>query len=276
MTIRNLYLVFIMLNFLWPGISWSVTIKDGKNEVNISSDQYKLTWKKAETMGYSTAIPSGSKKSLIQNLKDPFYHGGDYANWEFWGATGKVKILEQNVGKSVVEYQSKGTEIMAYSITATYWDAVPYFMHEVRGTNLHKEPQAFPVSGYDPMFNPGYEFKEEEFKIWKEPIPHVAIWQPNGYFIALYSKNPRARARKGDWQGKGSVVQLNHDWQLDMIDRKKQSEPVTYCVALAKGGEGEAHQLAAEIKTMFEGKEPKSVNHNGKIPVFWASIKDKH
>ena len=61
-----------------------------------------------------------------------------------------------------------------------------------------------------------------------------------------------------------------------MIDRKKQSEPVTYCVALAKGGEGEAHQLAAEIKTMFEGKEPKAVNHHGKIPVFWASIKDKH
>ena len=89
MTIRNLYPVFIMLNFLWLGISWSVTIKDAKNEVNIFSDQYKLTWKKAETMGYSTAIPSGSKKSLIQNLKDPFYHGGDYANWEFWGGNGK-------------------------------------------------------------------------------------------------------------------------------------------------------------------------------------------
>ena len=37
--------------------------------LNISSDQYKLTWKKAETMGYSTAIPSGSKKVLSKTLK---------------------------------------------------------------------------------------------------------------------------------------------------------------------------------------------------------------
>ena len=205
---------------MWSTLSWAITIKDGKTEVNISTDQYKLTWQKAETMGYSTAIPVGSKKSLIQNLEDPFFHGGDYAGWEYWGATGKVKIAEQYVGKSVIEYQSKDTKIMAYSCTATYWDGVPYFMHEVRGTNLHKEAQAFPVSGYDPIFNPEYDFKKEEFKLWKEPIPYVAIWRSNGYFIGLYSKNPKAKARKGDWQGKGSVVQLNHDWQLDMIERK--------------------------------------------------------
>ena len=274
MKIRHLCLTATILIFVGSGTSWGVTAKDSKNEVNISTDQYKLTWKKAEMMGYSSAVPAGSKKSLIQNLKDPFIHGGDYAGWEYWGATGRVKILEQNANKSVIEYQSKGTKIMAYSCVATYWNAVPYFMHEVRGTNLHKEAQAFPVSGYDPMFRPGYEFKKEEFKIWKEPIPHVAIWRPNGYFIGLYSKNPKARARKGDWQGKGSVIQLNHDWQLDMIDKKKQSEPVTYCIALAKGGEDKAHQLATEIKSMFEGNEPKTVSRHGKIPMLWASIKD--
>ena len=49
------------------------------------------------------------------------------------------------------------------------------------------------------------------------------MWQfgdPMGTLPDFTVKTPKAKARKGDWQGKGSVVQLNHDWQLDMIERK--------------------------------------------------------
>ena len=42
----------------------------------------------------------------------------------------------------------------------------------------------------------------------------MVICRPNGYFIGLYRKNIKARAVKGDQNGKGSVIQLNRDWQL--------------------------------------------------------------
>ena len=55
---------------------------------------YKLSWKKAKTMGYVRAKPKGIAKSLIQDAEDPFSHAGDYAG----GNTGEKprKLIFKN------------------------------------------------------------------------------------------------------------------------------------------------------------------------------------
>ena len=77
---------------------------------------YKLSWKKAKTMGYVRAKPKGIAKSLIQNAEDPF----SYAGWEYWGETQKVNI-QKSPSKAVIEYTSKGTKFIEYSCVALGW-----------------------------------------------------------------------------------------------------------------------------------------------------------
>lgn len=264
--------VFALL-FTLPPPSFAVKVSDKAGAVTIKTDMYELTWKKAETMGYDGAMPVGAKKSLINPSDSTFFHGGDYAGWEFWGETDKVKILEENPGKAVVEYTSKNTVFFAYSCIATYWDGVPFFKHEVRGTNISKEARVWPISGYDPMVIPGVPFgvNREQAKTWKEPLPHVAYWTADGYW-GLYSANPKAKPKLGDWRGEGDMIQLDHDWQAALLEKKQQSEPIIYYVALAKGGEAEAHALADQVLNAL-GNEPKAVESVGKIPVLWGALK---
>lgn len=271
LTINILRIYVCLLVIVSP--VFAVDVNDKGNVVEIRTDQYQLTWKESERMGYQRAVPAGLKDSLIDTPDNPFFHGGDYAGWEYWGTTDKVNIIEQSLGKAVIEYISKGTQIIAYSVTATYWDGVPFFKHEVRGKNISNEPRVWPISGYDPMVNPGIPFRDDKsFKIWKEPpIPHVAYWTADAY-LGLYSANPKAKPKLGDWRGDGDLIQLDHDWQVAMLEKKQWGDPIIYFVALGQGGEAEAHAIADQVLKALED-EPKSVGPKGKISILWATLK---
>ena len=120
------------------------------------------------------------------------------------------------------------------SILVWHWDGVPYFKHEVRAKNIDKDAKVFPVSGYDPMVNPNLEFGDQRKK-WVEPIPHIAYWNANAYF-GLYSALAKAKPKFGDWQGKGSMIQLDHDRQMVLLNKKQVSDPIIYRVSIGKGG----------------------------------------
>ena len=262
------YLVFIFSQL--PNSSLPISVDDTSGIVDIRTDMYELSWKKADTMGYIRAKPKGVAKSLIQNAEDPFFHAGDYAGWEYWGETQKVDI-QKSPGKAVIEYTSKGTKFLEYSCLATHWDGVPYFKHEVRAKNISKEAKVFPVSGYDPMVNPNLEFGDQMEK-WVEPIPHIAYWNANAYF-GLYSALAKAKPKFGDWQGKGNMIQLDHDRQMVLLNKKQISDPVIYCVSIGKGGKDKAHKIAAEIQRVFAGADPQSVKVFDKLSTRWGTIK---
>ena len=109
------YLVFIFSQL--PNSSLPISVDDTSGIVDIRTDMYELSWKKADTMGYIRAKPKGIAKSLIQNAEDPFSHAGDYAGWEYWGETQKVNI-QKSPSKAVIEYTSKGTKFIEYSCVA--------------------------------------------------------------------------------------------------------------------------------------------------------------
>jgi len=261
-----LILIFLQLS----NSSFSIRIEDAGGTVDIQTDMYELSWKKAKTMGYVRAKPKGIAKSLIQNAEDPFFHAGDYAGWEDWGETQKVNI-QKSPGKAIIEYTSKGTKFMEYSCVATYWDGVPYFKHEVRAKNINKEAKVFPISGYDPMVNPNLEFGDQREK-WVEPIPHIAYWNTNAYF-GLYSALSKAKPKFGNWQGKGSMIQLDHDRQMALLNKKQVSNPVIYCISIGKGGKNKAHKIAFEIQRILAGADPQSVKLSDKLSTMWGTIK---
>ena len=74
---------------------------------------------------------------------------------------------------------------------------------------ISKEAKVFPVSGYDPMVNPNLALGDQMEK-WVGPIPHISYWNANTYF-GLYSALAKAKPKFGDWQGKGNMIQLDHD-----------------------------------------------------------------
>lgn len=269
----GVYVVILLVGFSLT--SDSVTVKDKGNAVSIKTDMLELNWKKTADMGYDSAVPTGAKVSLLKSADRVFYHASDYrGGWKQWGKLDKFKILEETPNKVVVEYTSFDGDSFEYSCIATYWDGVPFFKHEVRVTNKGPENTAWPVSGYDPMVNPGVPFGEKraKAKLWKTPIPHGAYWVDEGYFGALYSTHPDAKAKFGDWQGNFDWLQLDHDSQIALIEKKKQSEPILYFVAFAKGGEVEAHALADSIIKAKE-VDPQAVDFSGKLPITWGKMK---
>lgn len=254
----------------------SVTVKDKGNSVSIKTDMLELNWKKTADMGYDSAIPAGAKVSLLKAGNSVFYHGSDYrGGWKFWGKADKFKIVEETPNRVVVEYTSFDGDSFEYSCVATYWDGVPFFKHEVRVINSRgPENTAWPVSGYDPMLNSGVPFgdKRAKAKLWKDPLPHGAYWTDEGYFGGLYSAHPKAKAKFGDWQGNFDWLQLDHDWYVALIEKKKQSESIIYFVAFDKGGEAEAHALADSILKAKDA-DPQAVKPSGKLSTIWGKMK---
>ena len=107
---------------------------------------------------------------------------------------------------------------------------------------------------------------------WVEPIPHIAYWNANAYF-GLYSALAKVKPKFGDWQGKGSMRQLDHDRQMVLLNKKQVSDPIIYCVSIGKGGKDKAHKIAVEIQCVFARADPHSVTVSEKLSIMWGSIK---
>ena len=121
------------------------------------------------------------------------------------------------------------------------------------------------------MVNPNLEFGDQREK-WVEPIPHIAYWNADACF-GLYSALAKVKPKFGDWQGKGSMRQLDHDRQMVLLNKKQVSDPIIYCVSIGKGGKDKAHKIAVEIQRVFAGADPHSVTVSEKLSMMWGSIK---
>ena len=83
------------------------------------------------------------------------------------------------------------------------------------------------------MVNLNLEFGDQRKK-WVEPIPHIAYWNANAYF-GLYSALAKAKPKFGDWQGKGSMIQLDHDRQMALLNKKQVSDNYLLCFNWKRG-----------------------------------------
>jgi len=206
-------------------------------------------------MGYVRAKPKGIAKSLIQNAEDPFSHAGDYAGWEYWGETQKVNI-QKSPSKAVIEYTSKGTKFIEYSCVALGWRTLTLNTKFAPRTLTKK--QKYFLSQV--MIRWSIQTLNLEIKgiKWVEPIPHIAYWNADACF-GLYSALAKVKPKFGDWQGKGSMRQLDHDRQMVLLNKKQVSNPIIYCVSIGKGGKDKAHKIVAEIQRALAGADPQSV-----------------
>ena len=69
------------------------------------------------------------------------------------------------------------------------------------------------------------------------------------------------------------MIQLDHDRQMVLLNKKQVSDPIIYCVSIGKGGKDKAHKIAVKIQRVFAGADPHSVTVSEKLSTMWGSIK---
>ena len=265
---RDLALVFGVLLLAMPFMAFAVKVEDAGAEWIIETDMYRVHWKVAAQAGYSKAFAEGNKNSLIGGGggSRSFYHSANYAGWKDWGAAAKVEVVEEGGGKLVMSYEMDDGGSKIYHVTATYWDGVPYFKHEVV-VEAKSKVVSF-SDGHDPMWEPrNGQGAKNEYELWDQPFPHVAMANDDGY-IALYTEV--GTARKHAWQADGRM-DLVHDNVGVNLKKGAKSDPLVYYIAVGKGDLTDADKLADSVT-----KEPSSVlsvSPKAKLTTTWGDLK---
>lgn len=271
-----LVLAFVLLlGFIFS--SSAVDVTDDPAVVTIKTRFYELFWTADNGnhgMGYTDVTLEGLGTELMSGGE--LFHDLDYLGGKrHWGPMEEVEILQQNADMAIVKYVSHDNQTLEYTCIATYWEMVTYVKHEVTVTNDGPEAQAWPMTGEDPSLIPGIPIewddvaKEGNMASWKEPIPHIAYWNDEG-FGGLYASSPKARPRFGDWQGMGVRIRLDHGLLAKNVKKGETSPVLVYYVGFGPGGEDEAHALATQI---MESPEGRSVDPAGKLSATWGAIR---
>lgn len=259
--------------------SFAVEVTEEPLGIAIKTHLYELFWAKdngSHGMGYTEVT--------FEGLEDPIMSGGelfhdlDYLGGKrHWGpmVEKETKILQQTPDIAVVKYVSHDDRTLEYTCIATYWEALPYFKHEVTVKNDGPEAQAWPMTGEDPSLIPGIDIewdeekKEGDMAFWKDPLPHIVYWNDEG-FGGLYATTAKARPRFGDWQGLGVRIRLDHGLVGKNIQKKETSPVLVYYLGFGPGGKDEAHALATQIMEKPGGQ---AVEPAGKLSATWGTIK---
>lgn len=247
---------------LGAGHASAVSVSEADGVWVIETDGYTVHFREAAQAGYSQAIADGG--SLIgADQGRTVYHSSNYGGWRDWGAAVEASIVEEGAGYLVMKYVMNDGGSKLYHVTATYWDGVPYFKHE-----LSIEASAALASfsnGHEPMCEPrNGKGAENEYQVWEDPFPHVAFANGDGYF-ALYTENGTARMH--GWQADGRM-DLVHDNLSQDLTAGQSSDPVAFYFAVGTGGLDDAHALADSVTDI-----PTSVDPAGKAASTWAAVK---
>ncbi|MBM3216209.1 hypothetical protein FJZ36_14990 [Candidatus Poribacteria bacterium] len=239
--------------------------KDGANWL-IETDMYTVKWKTNAQAGYDGAWAKGNAKSIIgEGQGRTLYHSANYAGWKDWGICTSVKELEKAPGKVALEYTIDDGASKKWIVTATYWDGVPYFRHEV--VVEAKDAVVSFSDGHEPMLEPRNALKNE-FLDWKDPFPHGVVGNENGYF-AMYTEKGTVELFAG-WAPDGRF-HLVHNALGKALKKGEKSEPLVYYMAVGSGKAKDAHDIAGDVT-----KEPKgglAVSSLGKLATSWGEIK---
>ena len=269
--VKLLTVLFLMVTSV--ASIWAVTVDDDNEFIMVTTEGYDAWWRKPPIrMGYIQIFVAGSEESITGLGDRTFFHTSQYGGgWQQWGSLLDWEILEKEVGKAVIKYESKDGAQKEYTCIASYYDSVPYIKHEVTVTNVGAEAVTSFMSGHEPMFEPNRDF--EDMKAFDQPFPHVAYWVEEGYFAALYGPDAGS-ALTTDWQGQNpGRMHLIHDNLGEQLE-KGESATVTYYVAFGEGGDKEATALAEEVT-----KEPPkggSVSPVDSLTTTWGWIRTKY
>ncbi len=228
----------------------------------IETDRYAVHFREAAQAGYSQAIADGGSL-LGADQPRTLYHSSNYGGWRDWGAAAEVNIVEEGAGYLVMKYVMNDGGSKLYHVTATYWDGVPYFKHEL--TIEASAAVASFASGHEPMCEPrNGKGAENQYMMWEEPFHHVAFANGDGYF-ALYTENGTARMH--DWQAGGRMDLVHNNLSQDLA-AGQTSDPIAFYIAVGSGGLDDAHMLADSVTDV-----PTSVDPAGKLTSTWAAVK---
>ena len=247
---------------LGVGHASAVSVSEDNGVWIIETDGYTVHFREANRAGYSQAIAEGGSL-LGADQARTIYHSSNYAGWRDWGAAAEVSVVEEGAGYLVMKYVMDDGGSKLYHVTATYWDGVPYFKHE-----LAIEASAALASlsnGHEPMCEPrNGKGAENEYAVWDDPFPHVALANGDGYF-AMYTENGTARMHA--WQADGRM-DLVHDNLSQDLTAGQTSDPIAFYMAVGSGGLDDAHMLADSVTDV-----PTSVDPAGKLTSTWAAVK---
>ncbi|MDE0021251.1 MAG: hypothetical protein OXT69_07705 [Candidatus Poribacteria bacterium] len=248
---------------LGAGVASAVSVSSADGVWMIETDGYTVHFKEAAQAGYSQAIASGESLFGAGQGRN-FYHSSNYGGWRDWGAAAEVSVVEEGAGYLVMKYVMNDGGSKLYHVTATYWDGVPYFKHE-----LAIEASAALASlsnGHEPMVEPrNGKGAENQYMLWEDPFHHVAFANGDGYF-AMYTENGTA-AMNDAWNVDGRM-HLIHDNLSQDLTAGQTSDPIAFYMAVGSGGLDDAHTLADSVTDV-----PTSVDPAGKLTSTWAAVK---
>lgn len=152
-----LFLAFVLsLGLVTSSIAMDVILD--KFGVSVKTQFYELFWNvdSGNGMGYTDVTFEGLEEPLMAG--GSVFHRVDYrggrSNWGIMKDKDS-EILENNNDSATVQYIAHDGKSFEYQCIATYWEALPFFRHEVTVTNDGPEDQAWPITGDDPMMIPG-------------------------------------------------------------------------------------------------------------------------
>ena len=243
--------------------AFAVSVTESDGVWVIETDSYVVHFKTAAQAGYSQAFAEGGSL-LGANQGRTVYHSHNYDGWKDWGAASEVNVLEEGANHLVINYLIQDAGSKVYNLTATYWDGVPYFKHELSIDASAALPSF--GSGHEPMCEPrNGKGAENEYALWEEPLHHVAFANSDGYF-AMYSEQGTARIFVG-WQGDGRMDLVHNDLSQDLA-AGESSDPIAFYFAVGSGGLDDANALADRVTEI-----PTAVEPSGKLASVWGSVK---
>ncbi|MBT3266873.1 hypothetical protein HN371_06955, partial [Candidatus Poribacteria bacterium] len=112
--------------------AFGATVDEKAQNWTITTDMYTIVWNVDAQGGYSSIIPAGNDDvDLFGAGGRNLYHSANYAGWKDWGATADAEVVEEGDGKIVMSFVQEDGGSKNYHVTATYWDGVPYWKHEL-------------------------------------------------------------------------------------------------------------------------------------------------
>ena len=234
----------------------------------IQTDSYELHFREAARAGYSqvfSSIEPEAESLFGAGQARTFYHAANYNGWKDWGTAVEVEEVSNANSTLIMKYTIDDGDSKVYEVTATYWDGAPYFKHELVVTA--KNAVLSLGNGHEPMVEPrNGAGGGNEYLVWDDPFPHVAMANDNGYF-ALYTESGTARHHA--WQADGRMDLVHDDLGVN-LKADDSSDPLIYYIAVGKGGLDDAHDLAEQVT---EEPASLSVDPKNKLATRWAQLK---
>ena len=255
----------VVLGLGYAAGSYGATASNDGGVWIIETDSYTVHFKTDAQAGYSQIIPGGGGDSLFgagegRNL----YHSANYAGWSDWGPAASAEVVSEG-SELVMQYVMDDGNQKVYHLTATHWDGVPYWRHQLT-IEARGDLPSF-GDGHEPMVEPRNAAGDtNSYLDWTDPFAHVAFANPNGYF-AMYTETGAARTHVWEADGRMGLV---HDSVAETLGAGDMSSELTFYLATAAGSLDDAHALVDVVTNV-----PTAVDAQGKLTTTWGSLRTR-